>query len=67
MKLYMGYEEEIIEDEFYIEKYRVSNRRITRMDYDFKCYRESRMYEEDSYWAEENHEFYCNIRATRIA
>ena len=55
------------EEEFFVEKYEFSNSRITRIDYDFTCYRETRMYEDDTFWMEERSECYCNIRATRIA
>lgn len=62
MKKYIEFEEEIC-----IEKYELSNYRITRTDYDFRCYRESRIYEDDTFWMEEQGECYCNIHITRIA
>ena len=55
------------EEEFYFDKYEVSQNRITRIDYDFRRFRECTIYEEECCWMEESRELYCNIRAVRIA
>ena len=54
-------------EEFHIGKYEISSNRITRTDYDFRCYRETRIYEEDTFWMEEQSEVFYNIQAIRIA
>ena len=57
----------VYEERIYVEGYEFSNRKITNVGYDFERYIKTRTYEEDTFWVEENSDFYCNLRAVRLA
>ncbi len=55
------------DETFYVGSYEISNRKISNKGYNFEGYIKTRVYEEDTFWVEENSDFYCNLHAVRIA
>ena len=54
-------------EDFYVEEYEVNYLSVSNSCYSYRQYRECSTYESGYFYAEECDDFYCNVRAERIA
>ena len=54
-------------EDFYVDEYEVNYLSISNSRYNYRQYRECSTYESAYFYSEECDDFYCNIRAERIA